>query len=148
MTTPSPASLRQLAADHMNDGPPYVKHLYEACQGLRWAADEIERCQTYWDHETKRADTLTQQLAAAQSEATFQKERADGYSGWITEFEKREEITRLRVHRTNLKNFLAAFDECIAYQPRSRDESTDLKQAMFSAAIQARDALEGEGENE
>lgn len=40
--TINPAELRKLAVAHLGDGPPYVKHLYEACCALRQAADEIE----------------------------------------------------------------------------------------------------------
>ena len=40
-----------------------------------------------------------------------------------------------------LRNFLDTFDEYFAYRPRDALECTGLKQAMFSAATQARAAL-------
>lgn len=55
--------------------------------------------------------------------------------------EKKEEIGQLR---TELKNFLAAFDEYFCRGWILREDSLDAKQAMFSAANQARKLL-GDG---
>ncbi len=152
MTDPkiTPASLRQLAADHMNDGPPYVKHLYESCQGLRWAADRIEELETQLKGSIdqviellsvsagycKERDSLRQQLEAAQSEATFQKERADGYSGWITKFEKREARLREALKLIGSRRLL---------DHGQWTEDSDVSNWCIKLA---RAALDGEGENE
>jgi hypothetical protein len=52
----TPEELRKLANAHLSETPPYVKHLYEACNALRHAADEIERLQAALKSHDARAE--------------------------------------------------------------------------------------------
>ncbi len=150
MTTPSPASLRQLAGKTFNleiPLPGYAlpppKEIEEVREALRAAADRIEELEkedlyVAIQNYARRHLEISQQLDAAQSEARFQKERADGYSGWVTEFEKRE--ARLR----------GALEKIYAY--RSDKPDWNMVMAIAEDAINPMvaipSALDGEGENE
>ncbi len=124
----------------MSDSDDQRKELEFLRSNLRHTRQQLDTALTdKLGYIEKLAATITE-LESAQSEARFQKERAEGYSGWITEFEKREARLREALERCK-KAFYNQID--LRLLP-----STDYDKCAHKEIEMIRVALEGKGENE